>query len=47
MINELEIALRCAPALSEADQAKLADAIFAALERQGWIERERLDTIAF
>ena len=47
MIKELEIAVQCAPCLPEAEQAELAEAILAALERQGAIQRERLETILF
>ena len=47
MIKELEIAVQCAPCLPEADQAELAEAILAALERQGVIQRERVETILF
>ena len=47
MIKELEIAVQCVPCLPEADQAELAEAILAALEQQGVIQRERLETIFF
>jgi hypothetical protein len=47
MIKELEMAVYCAPHLPEDDQAKLAEAILAILERQGLIERDTLETIVF
>ena len=47
MNKELELAVHCAPYLPEDDQARLAEVILVALEQEGLIKRERLETIVF
>ena len=47
MNKELEMTVQCTPYLPENDQARLAEVILIALEQEGLIERERLETIIF